>query len=858
MKIILSHRYLDFDALASMVAVQKLYPDALLVIEGSYGSFVQDFLALAKEHIPYYRLKDIDVSKVKNIILVDTFELSRSIANPEILKQLKNVELEVIDHHPFSNPDSSKATIEMLGACTTILVEKIIQKGLKLSSFDATLLALGIYDDTGSLLFENTTARDLRAVAYLLEQGAQLGVIAEYLHRPLTSEQMELFQQLLDNGSTESFEKTPVYISYAEYGEYFGGLALLAHRIGEIESADIWFIVVKMENRVYIVGRARGTGFPVNKIVQAFGGSGHAKAASAVIKGSDLPTVISRLKDEILSRVEKPGLVRDIMSYPVKTVFPDTSISEVGQLLLKYGHTGVPVVEDEKLAGVISRRDVDKALKHGLDHAPVKGFMTREVVSVDSDQSWEEAQKLMILHDIGRLPVVENGRLVGIISRSDVLPLVYGSVLPTSDELARERSMARREEILNLIDQLPESIKRVLNVIREAASQMEVRAYLVGGFVRDLLLRFPTSDLDIVVEGNGIEFAEQLSRKLQPVKLTPHKAFGTARLLLSDGTHLDIAGSRREDYDFPGALPKVEESTLSDDLFRRDFTINAMALCLREDRFGEIIDYYGGFRDLQQGEIRFLHNLSFIEDPTRILRAVRFAERYGFKLAKFTRDGIITSLEAGVLTKISPERFTEELILIYNESAYQKMGQKLIEHGIYSSWFGTEYPWDYSIKDEAVTDWTLEKRWLVSIRYIDAPGIRKILEHLRMQKQLHTLTLDYLHLREEIKLKIAGEDLAELDLLLSDVPQVLREVFLLQNEFADIIKQYIIALSGMNTQITGSKLIELGFREGPQIGAMLRKIRSLWLKGEINNPDEEEAYITKLIDSGTDCIMDND
>lgn len=852
MKIILSHRYLDFDALASMVAIQKIYSDAILVIEGKYSSFVQDFLALTKEHIPYYGLKDIDITKVHKIILVDTYELNRAISNKGIVERLKDVELEIIDHHPYSSSDKRNITIEMVGACTTIIVEKIMHKGLRLSSFEATLMALGIYDDTGSLLFENTTSRDLLAAAYLIEQGAQLGVIAEYLRKPLTKEQMDLFQQLLDNGITEDFEKIPVYISHAECPEYFGGLALLAHRIGEIESADIWFIVVKMANRVYIVGRSRGPGFPVNKVVQCFGGSGHEKAASAVLKDGNISSVINRLKVEILKRLEKPSLVKDIMSFPVKTVFPDTTMEEISKVLLKYGHTGVPVVENNTLVGVISRRDVDKALKHGLRHAPVKGFMTKEVVSVSPDQSWEEVQEIMVLHDIGRLPVVENGRLVGIVSRSDVLRLVYGSAVPTTSELVRERSLARREDILVLISQLPFEMQKLLKTIREVALSLNYQVYLVGGFVRDLLLKTPTTDLDIVVEGNGLVLAERLSQKLDSPKLTLHKTFGTARLIMSNGTHIDIAGSRREDYEYPGALPTVEESNLKDDLFRRDFTINAMALCLDNNRFGEIIDYYGGFRDLQQREIRFLHNLSFIDDPTRILRAIRFAERYEFKLAKVTRDAIFTAIEAQVFTKISSERFTEELLLIYNESNYLIMGKKLIEYGIFRSWFKIDFSWNFSMQREEVEQWSLDKRWLVSVMNIDNHGISNILEQLRLNKPLHKITLEYLNLREELKITISHLD--KIDELLLNVPKVLIDVLSYHEEFAQAIKEYIIALSGVSMRVTGSELIELGFEEGPMIGRILREIRNLWLIGKIRTLDEELEYIQKLLNSRMENI----
>lgn len=848
MRIILAHHYHDFDALASMVAMQKINPDALLVIEGKFGSYVQDFLALAKEQFPYYRLKDIDVSKVEKIFLVDTNDLSRSVGNRDILQRLNNIDIEIIDHHPYYGSKRDEVTIHMVGACTTILVEKIISLGLRLSSLEATLMALGIYDDTGSLLFESTTSRDIMAAAYLVEQGAQLGVVSQYLRRPLTIEQMELFQQLLDNGVTEKYQELPVYISYAVSEKYVQGLSLLAQRIGEIENADVWFIVVMMENKVYIVGRSRTAVLPVNKIISVFGGAGQLSAASAAVKSSDAEKVMRQLKSEIHKNVGKPNLIRDIMSYPVKTISPLTKMENAGEMLLKYGHTGVPVVEENKLVGVISRRDVDKALKHGLTHAPVKGFMTKDVITVHPDLGCEEVQKLMIQHDIGRLPVVENGELVGIVSRSDVLRLVYGSIVPTTRELARERSRARREDIIRLIRQLPGDTRYFLEAICDAAEKMGYKAYLVGGFVRDLLLDVSTSDIDVVVEGNGLQFAERVKERLQAkTRLIVHESFGTARLVMNNDTHIDIAGSRREEYEFPGALPVVEESTLREDLFRRDFTINAMALCLNKEHFGEVIDYYGGLRDLEQGEIRFLHNLSFIDDPTRILRAVRFAGRYRFKLAKITRDAIDTALREKVFTKISPERFTEELFLIYNEQNYQIMGRNLKEYGVLDSWFGKRYPWNFRIEDDRAGEWEPAGKWLLSLKNIKETDIRKILEKLRIDKHLYKLTLEYLRLREELS-RSDLNDLCKADELLFSAPALLIEILALHREFQSLINRYLQIRQNITMEINGNRLIDMGFEEGPEIGKILKDIRRKWLTGQIKTTAEEKKYLQRLIE----------
>lgn len=844
MEIILSHRYPDFDALASMVAAQKLYPNAQIIIDGKANSYVQNFLALAKDQLSYQRLKDIDAHKVTRIILVDTYELSRAVSNKETLLLFGECELIIYDHHPYLGKPNTNTIIQPVGSCTTLLVEKIIKAGKKIYSFEATIMALGIYDDTGSLLFENTTARDLMAAAFLLEHGAQLGVISEYLRRPLTAEQTKLLQQLLDNGKTENFQGVPVYYSSAECSEYFEGLAVLAHRIGEIESADTWFIVVRMEQRVYIVGRSRGEALPVNKILAGFNGSGHDKAASAVLKDTDIQEVIISLKQEIAGYVHEPHLVKDIMSYPVKTVSSDTVMEEVGRLLLRYGHTGFPVIDEGKLVGVISRRDVDKALKHGLQHAPVKGFMTKEVITVSPDLGWEEVQRIMIQHDIGRIPVVEDGFLVGIVSRSDVLRIVYGSAVPTTGQLVLERSHAMRDDVLCLIKDLPQEIEAILNKIKDTADFLDVQAYLVGGFVRDLFLKKISQDLDVVVEGDSIIFADKLVELLPANKVVQHHKFGTVKVTFNDGTHVDIAGSRWEEYDFPGALPTVEESNLKEDLFRRDFTINAMALCLNASRFGEVVDYYGGLRDLQQGEIRFLHNLSFIEDPTRILRAIRFACRYNFKIAKVTREAIRTALQANVLVKISNERFTEEFMLILAEQRYQKMGQELVAFGIMKNWFGKDFAWNFTENEQEAKSWGLERKWLNTLINIEDNDIAAILERLKLTKVMAKNTLDYIAVRH--KLKYAGNDIEKIYEALFDVKDLVIDVLRKHADLQKLVEKYYETVNNLKMTVRGSDLLAMGIKEGPDIGRILRDIQLSWLTGKITNSEEERNYLRQI------------
>ncbi|SHI16791.1 CBS domain-containing protein [Desulfosporosinus lacus] len=847
MDIILAHRQIDFDALASMVAAQKIYPNSVLVMDGKPNVFVQDFLALSRDQLRFRKAQDINLEEVSRVILVDTHELHRVGFLGEKVARLPGIEVEIYDHHPYAGELKQGMVIEPVGACATLLVEKLAGLGLPLSSFEATLIAIGIYDDTGSLLFDNTTVRDVHAVAYLLEQGANLGVIAKNLRRPLAEEQKELLQQLLDQGQTEFFDGLAVYISYAEIKDYVGGLALLAHRVGELEGAETWFLLVKMENRVYIVGRSRGRGLPVNGLVQLFGGAGHERAASATIKDAELPDILKQLRSAIQSRAKRPHLVRDIMSFPVKTVSPETRLGEVEQILLRYGHTGVPVTEDKNLVGIISRRDVDKAIKHGLQHAPVKGFMTTKVATVEADVPWDEVQRLMVQHDIGRLPVVEDGNLVGIVSRSDVLRLVHGGSVPIETQLARERSIAMRQDILDLIERLPKEVQNLLEAVSETAEEEECSVYIVGGFVRDLLLSVPTQDLDFVVEGSGGQFAQALMRRIPDGKLTQHIKFGTAQIIFPDGSHLDIASTRWEHYSFPGALPQVEESCLRDDLFRRDFTINSMAICLNTERFGELVDYYGGKQDLQQRKIRFLHNISFIDDPTRMLRAIRFAERYHFDFAKETLDALHTAIETGVLSKLSVERFTEEVLLIFREVNYLAMGQILVESGLFKAWFGKELAWNFNLDDaENSKDWSINMRWLVSVSQMESAEIGTLLERVILNRSLRDETIAYVQLRESLMERLT---ISEMDRLLNKAPKEVVIVLARDERFKVRILECLEAGQRINMSLDGKALLQMGLKQGPEIGEILDRVRMAWLEGRISTSEEEQGMARQWVNT---------
>ncbi|MCL6635911.1 MAG: CBS domain-containing protein, partial [Peptococcaceae bacterium] len=645
MEIITTHTNTDLDALASMVAAQKLYPGAVMVFPGKLSRNVEEFMALHKDTLNVRAVRDIDPDLVETVILVDTKSPGRLAKLAELLGK-PGIEVHIYDHHPRAEGDlrGSLEVVEMVGATATLLVERIREQGIPLTPLEATILAMGIYGDTGSLVFTSTTPRDVAAVAFLLEKGANLGVVADFLGRPLSEEQKSLLKTLLISARRHQVNGVKILFSTAAVPEFIVGLATLTHMISEIERLDAVFTVVEMEDRVYIVGRSNVPQANVAEILESFGGSGHAAAASATIKGGRAQEVAERLLAVVKEKVRPPLTCAGIMSSPVKTVGSQTSINEAGRIMLRYGHTGLPVVSGEKLVGVISRRDVEKAIHHGLGHAPVKGFMTTGVVWAPPELPVNEVQRLMIENDIGRVPIVKDGRLVGIVSRTDVLRTLHGTLPPRHRVIYNAAPQTLATNIKELVKK---NVSPVLYRIMEEAGavgrEMGYGIYAAGGLVRDAFLGVENFDLDLVVEGDGIALARALGGRYG-AKVRAHEQFGTAEIVFP-GFKVDVATARLEFYAYPAALPQVESSTLHQDLYRRDFTINAMAIALNRGHFGELLDYFGGQKDLQRRQIRVLHSLSFLDDPTRAIRAVRFAVRLGFEIAAETRHLVRIAVE---------------------------------------------------------------------------------------------------------------------------------------------------------------------------------------------------------------------
>ena len=682
MDVITTHLNADFDALASLVAAKKYYPDALIVFSGSQEKKVRDFLSTANDLPDIKKIRDIQLQDIDRLILVDVRSPARIGRFAEILDK-KGLAIHIYDHHPHIKSDITghQELIESVGATTTIFTEMLKKDKISISPAEATLLMLGIYEETGSLLFPATTVRDLTAASYLLKKGANLNIVSNFITREMGPEEIDLLNELIQSSTEYVIHDIRIKIAKAYRETYIGDIAGLAHKIRDIEDTDTIFLLVMMEERVQVIARSHTPEVDVSEILHEIGGGGHPQAASAVVRNMSVEETENKLLLTLKRKIHPSKTAGDIMTSPVKCIPWSSSMKTTEKIMTRYEVNVLPVLKGNAFYGLISREAVEKALFHGFGGSRVAEFCTTDSPAVTPSTSISVIEKQMIEQNQRFMPVLENHKVVGAITRTDLLRSLYESVLRKNRIMTREQLTDKPSLGKNLSSTLrsrfPREVFNLLKLSGRVARDLGFTAYLVGGSIRDLLRSESNLDIDIVIEGNGIDFARALGKILN-VKVKSHKRFGTA-VVITDFLKFDVATARTEYYESPAALPRVEMSSIKKDLYRRDFTINTLAVRLNPDHFGQLIDYFGAQKDIKERTIRILHNLSFIEDPTRAFRAIRFSERFGFKISKHTINLIKTAVRINLFDKLSGTRMYDELNLLFLETEPVKAVKKLSE-----------------------------------------------------------------------------------------------------------------------------------------------------------------------------------
>ncbi|MBM9613010.1 CBS domain-containing protein [Desulfobulbus rhabdoformis] len=428
MHIATTHRNTDFDGLSSIIAATLLYPGTVAVCPKNVNPNVRRFLSLHKTSIDIILCKEVILEEVQRLIVVDTNQWRR-LERLDKLREREDIELILWDHHMgIGDINPHFQCVEKIGATITLLVREMRSRQIELTPLHATLFLIGLYEDTGQLTFSSTTAEDARAAAFLLEQGADLTIAADFLNMAYGEVQKKVLFRLMRDAELHEIKGKMVGLGVVQMHTH-AELAMVVQLYAKIINADAVFVIFINEGGDYfIIGRSATTEINVNSILQRFGGGGHPGAGSATIR--DDAVSAGALRQQILTALSKEqrgaALVGDMMSFPVTTVAPSTPMLEIQRIMEEEKIRGIVVEENEQIQGIIVLWDMKKLRQQKQWNAPVKAFMSRSVTTIGPEALASEAAELMVQKNIGHLPVVQGEKVIGIVTRTDIINYLYG------------------------------------------------------------------------------------------------------------------------------------------------------------------------------------------------------------------------------------------------------------------------------------------------------------------------------------------------------------------------------------------------------------------------------------------------
>jgi tRNA nucleotidyltransferase (CCA-adding enzyme) len=848
--VIVTHANTDFDAFAAMLAARRLYPGAVVALSGSLNRNVRDFYRLHAEALDVAEHGRVDLDAIERLIVVETSHPGR-LGDFERVARDPKVEVVLFDHHgdeklDWVRPENVVRSDD--GALTTTMVSILAERELDVTPLEATVFALGIHEDTGSLSYAGVSLRDAEALAWCLRHGASQHMVAQYLHAPLSEAERRLLDALLAAAETHKVAGFEILVTAIRSSEYVDGVSNLAHKIVDLTDCRALVCLVEMEDRVFCVARSRVAEFDAAAVAAALGGGGHAQAASAIHRGS-LEDARRRVLEALPGAVRRRLTAGEMMSRPARFVSPDDTVSHAMVLCQRHRQSGIQVGEPGRLVGMVTREDLDKAVGHGLSHAPVKSVMSSDVVTCPEDTPLPEVMRLVASSEGGRVPVVRGEEVVGVVTRSDLLRAL-------EEPLAAEEEPGGPdlgERLLAI-----ESLQEVFEAVQTVSEPFE-GVYLVGGAVRDVLMGEPNFDVDIAVEGDGIALGQALARELGG-RVVPHEKFGTAIVLYGNGGRVDVATARTEFYDHPGALPTVEQASIRQDLYRRDFTINAMAVSLKGADFGRLVDYFGGHHDLAGGVVRVLHNLSFIDDPTRIFRAVRYETRYGFSMDAHTFGLAKACVEMDLVGELSSARVRDELQALLSEErvgdSVRRMAELGIDRAIHPHLAADEEAVRLiedvdSLRDAYAPEapaWRL--RLAVLARRLGSTEVLDWAERLKLRRRDAERIADAVAVAPRLR-DVVGATKEPAALWQRVAPHdpdgALLALATSKGHARERLEHYFEELRDVTLEISGGDLAELGLGESPQVGAVLEELRRRKLNGELDGRAAEIEAAKELL-----------
>ncbi len=861
--LIVTHTNTDFDAFAAMVAAQKLYPDAALFLGGAVNRNVREFQALYADLLPVVDLVTLDRDAVRKLVIVDTIHANRLGEIGELCLR-DDVEVVAFDHHaqrgelpPYLH--AGNLVLSNDGSLVTLLLRIISQREISVTPFEATVFALGIHEDTGSLLFNTTTPADAEALALCMRLGAETAVLERWLTSALTPAQRSTLAFALHAARELPIAGATVLVSSLREELYVEGVSIVAHRVMDLTGCDGFFLLVEMEGKVFVTARSRGRRLDVAQVLAAVGGGGHTAAASAVVRDLELEEVAALVAAAVPAALAPVRTVAELLAPGAAVVGATASIDDTVVRCYRGGLAGVVVTDGEFLVGKAALVDLERAAGHGLGHAPLKAVMSSRVTVLPLNTPLERAAIILAGEEIGWAPVVRE-RGEGPVRRTEVLGSVSRRAV-----VGEEPEPEVSHDVVNLAGQLAELREAdLLRRIQVAAGGLR-GVYLVGGAVRDIILGEPGIDIDIAVEGDGIAFAKELAKRLGG-RVRSHRKFGTAVVMLrgDDGRKLriDVISTRSEVYEHPAALPSVEHAGIRSDLARRDFSINALAVSLKPETYGDLLDCFGGVEDLEQRRIVVLHSLSFIEDPTRILRALRYESRYGLRMDEYTLNLARSCCAMGLVGDLSSARLRDELLSLLDEPTVGFALRRIEELGFASAIHARlrvgeltrdlVEAGDLALTahglEEEVPRWRLRLIWM--LRDLGPEEIANWCRRLRIRRRdAEVLERAFVLGSGLLRLTERGPTEAELHDLIRQGPLEAVLVALVLDRTGMVVERlghYLAVTRHIRLAVTGEDLLALGFAPSAHLGEVLHSILRLKLNGVVQTREEELAAAERM------------
>ena len=855
-QIITGHASADFDAIAAMLAAKKLYPEAELVQPTLIvRQETHPLLDGLRENFGFRPAKDYDFSEVELLVIVDSKRPDRIPQVEEVLGR-EGLVIHIYDHHP-ETPEDLTGDVEVSrpwGAATSILVSLIQEKGLTVTKDEATLLALGIYEDTGRFSFPSTTSHDLEAAAWLARFGMDYTTIADLTRGDLTRQQVHVLDELLRSAVTHNVNGVQITLLEISLDSYLGDFATIVTKLMQMESLSVVFALASMGDRVHIIARSKLEAVDVGKVCRlAFGGGGHPNAASASVRDRTLAQTKAVLVTYLLTTVASEITVRNHMTTPAITIGANALMTEAEEIMSRFGLKAAPVILEDtgECVGIVDQQTALRATSHKLGNQLAKEYMHRRFETLEPNSDMHLALDIILNKRQRLVPVMQEGHVIGVITRTDILRIMVDETLHMNEGERAFQSGVKATEV-ELGDLLPDKVVAILSLAGETGDTLGIAVFAVGGFVRDLILRQHNLDIDLTVEGDVEAFAEALASRIRGTVRHHHK-FKTATVRYTDAegleSHIDVATARMEYYEQPAALPSVELASLKMDLYRRDFTINAMAVHLNKNNWGQLVDPFGGQQDIRNKRIAVLHSLSLVEDPTRILRAVRFEQRYGFRINNQTERLIKNSLSLNLMDKLSGTRLFNEIRHVFEEKNALRCIERLGDWGVWKTinpklamnptkrelvvsveevlnWYRLLY------KSQVAESWQI---YLMALFYnLKHDEMAPILERFVFTSKDEKAFLVEQHLIQRTSRYLIGRH-KEGAVARSSLYEALSPVSLegqlymmarygQQHNIGQDVSLFLTALKGISLDIGGNDLVAMGYKSGPLVGSLLHLI----------------------------------